>query len=333
MDWSADDPEDKDEAEDISEVAEGASYIETASFDTLKPSELVILNVLGAGAHATVYKAEWRRTFATSTSSIIKVAVKHLKTDLGEVHRNREQLTMLTDNHPNIVKCFDSTLVEPYLIVTELCEGGSLFDLLYNCKQALTLLQQVKILLDVASAMKYLHSQTPCILHRDLKSSNVLLATSVRQSMEPCAKVADFGLARPARKFGGEEPSSTDFTVGVGTYRWMAPEVFDETARYGDKVDVFSFAILMYEVLERRLPYDGIFKREDPRICLYVLNGNRPEVHNLDNGTYSPEIRKVLLGLMERSWHSAPMERPSFEELENELSIIYHNLVEGERTT
>ncbi|CAK9056056.1 unnamed protein product [Durusdinium trenchii] len=193
--------------------------LNAALFFTVKPSELRILSVLGSGAHANVYQAEWTRTFAAGTSSII-VAVKQLHTDLGEVYRNRERLTMLTD-HPNLVKCVDSTLEPPYLIITEFLAGGSLFDLLYNSSQQLSIWQQVKILLDIASGMRYLHEQKPCILHRDLKSSNVLLAKPLRSAtQEPFAKVADFGLARAS------DDVQQAMTAGVGTWRWMAPEVF-----------------------------------------------------------------------------------------------------------
>eukprot|EP00439_Symbiodinium_sp_Y106_P041906 s2637_g5.t1 len=148
------------EFEDLAGRIDDAA-LNTALFFTVKPSELRILSALGAGAHANVYKAEWTRTFAAGTSSII-VAVKQMHTDLGEVYRNRERLTMLTDRptartsaeHPNLVKCVDSTLEPPYLIITEFLAGGSLFDLLYNSDQELSLWQQVKILLDVASGMK-----------------------------------------------------------------------------------------------------------------------------------------------------------------------------------
>eukprot|EP00438_Fugacium_kawagutii_P011200 Skav235780 [mRNA] locus=scaffold3426:1065:1832:- [translate_table: standard] len=144
--------------------------LNAALFFTVKPSELQILSVLGSGGHANVYKANWTRSFAAGTSSII-VAVKHLHTDLGEVYRERERVTMLTD-HPNLVKCMDSTLEPPYLIITEFLAGGSLFDLLYNSSTELSLWQQLKILLDIASGMRYLHEQKPCILHRETRKKN-----------------------------------------------------------------------------------------------------------------------------------------------------------------
>ncbi|CAE8653716.1 unnamed protein product, partial [Polarella glacialis] len=161
--------------------------ISSLGFFTVKPSELKLLSKLGAGAHANVHKAVWTRSFAASTSSII-VAVKSLQSDLDAIYRDRESLTILTD-HPNLVKCFDSTLDPPYLVVTEFCAGGSLFNLLYNTTQELSARQRIKVLLDVATGMRYLHAQKPCILHRDLKSSNVLLTKPIRSpDQEPFAK-------------------------------------------------------------------------------------------------------------------------------------------------
>lgn len=305
------------EVEDLTDRIDDAA-LNTALFFTVKPSELRILTALGAGAHANVYKAEWTRTFAAGTSSII-VAVKQMHTDLGEVYRNRERLTMLTE-HPNLVKCVDSTLEPPYLIITEFLAGGSLFDLLYNSDQELSLWQQVKILLDVASGMKYLHEQKPCILHRDLKSSNVLLAKPLRNSsQEPFAKVADFGLSR----VDAAETSKQGMTVG-GTWRWMAPEVFassdDDPEPYNLKADVFSFGILMYEVMERQLPYSERFGNDvsDPRISLHVCMGLRPEVRS-STSEDSPEVREAIRNLMQRAWHNEPDDRPSFPELEEVL--------------
>ncbi|CAJ1355750.1 unnamed protein product [Effrenium voratum] len=298
--------------------------LNTALFFTVKPSELRILSVLGSGAHANVYKAEWTRTFTAGTSSII-VAVKQLHTDLGEVYRNRERLTMLTD-HPNLVKCVDSTLEPPYLIVTEFLAGGSLFDLLYNSGQQLSLWQQVKILLDVAAGMKYLHEQKPSILHRDLKSSNVLLAKPLRSAtQEPFAKVADFGLSRAEASSGFQA-----MTVGVGTWRWMAPEVFasdsDDMVPYDLKADVYSFGILMYEVLERQLPYSEQFGTDvcDPRISIHVCMGLRPEVKSAASD--SPELREELRRLMQRAWNNDPDERPDFQELEEQLTQMWTRL-------
>eukprot|EP00440_Ansanella_granifera_P059912 gb/GFBE01064934.1/.p1 GENE.gb/GFBE01064934.1/~~gb/GFBE01064934.1/.p1 ORF type:complete len:342 (+),score=40.16 gb/GFBE01064934.1/:1-1026(+) len=305
--------------------------IDKAEFFTVKPHELQLLCRLGSGACASVYKAEWTRTFASSTSSIY-VAVKELHADLDAVYRDRERLTMLTESHPNLVECFDSTLEPPYLIITEFCAGGSLFDVLYNSKQVLTLRQKLKILADVAAGMKCLHAQRPSILHRDLKSGNILLTNPITsRSQEPFAKVADFGLSR-ASEVTGSASAMRHLTLGVGTWRWMAPEVFvaEEGDQYDEKADVFSFGIVMYEVLEEKLPYSETFSQDvsDPRISLHVCMGMRPEVRTSGHETDEESLaaRTVLLDYMQKAWANEPSDRPTFEELDTVLQETYNKL-------
>jgi len=100
-------------------------------------------------------------------------------------------------SHPNLLKTFEVTTKSPFLIVTEYCEGGSLCDCVHRSSVPLSWRQRLKVLVDVAKGMEYLHSRNPRILHRDLKSCNVLLAKPItNQSDQPTAKVADFGLSR-----------------------------------------------------------------------------------------------------------------------------------------
>merc|ERR1719161_1413324 len=96
--------------------------------------------------------------------------------------------------------------------------------------------------------MSYLHSLSPQIIHRDLKSKKVLLATNVISEYEtPLAKVTDFGLSRALQ-------AGRILTQGIGTWRWMAPEMFS-SQNYTEKVDVFSFSMVVYELLAKKLPY------------------------------------------------------------------------------
>lgn len=292
--------------------------LDQADFFTVKPNELRALGMLGKGAQAHVYKAEWTRAFGACTSSII-VAVKRLHQKLGVMYRDREVLTLKTD-HPNLVKCFDCTLEKPYLIVNEFCAGGSLFDLIYNSKRELSIPQIIKCLADIADGMSFLHEQEPAILHRDLKSSNVLLMKPIRTSSQiPYAKVADFGLARASR----DGPDDSMMTIGVGTWRWMAPEVFETEGTdedpYDTRVDVFSFAMVIYECLTRRLPYVDHFPtdRPDPRIGLRVCQGLRPNVTKV-RGDSPPE----LIDIMQRSWDDDRAVRPPFSESKLELHAL-----------
>jgi len=238
---------------------------------------------------------------------------------VDDVCREREAMALHMD-HPNVVKCFDYTTVPPYLIVSEFCAGGSLFDALYASSLQLSIRQRVKILADVASGMRYLHAQKPSIIHRDLKSPNVLLTKHIRAGdQEPVAKVSDFGLSRFSSDQKASSTGSSNsraYTMGVGTWRWMAPEMFfaSDTNDYDESVDVYSFGIVSYEVLAQKVPYANEFpdlKDADPRMGLRVLDGLRPDVSELN-----PKFPSVLTEVMKKCWDDDPPLRPTFEELE-----------------
>ncbi|KAJ0389125.1 hypothetical protein P43SY_010627 [Pythium insidiosum] len=99
---------------------------------------------------------------------------------------------------------------------------------------------KVKIALHVAHALTYLHSLQPVIVHRDLKSKNILLTSDYD------AKVTDFGVSR--------ERADSTMTAGVGSSLWMAPEVM-LGERYDERADVFSFGVVLSELDTHMLPY------------------------------------------------------------------------------
>ena len=130
-----------------------------------------------------------------------------------------------------------------FCIITEYLAGGSLRKFLHQQEQHSVPLELVlKLALDIARGMQYLHSQG--ILHRDLKSENLLLGEDM------CVKVADFGISCLESQCG----SAKGFT---GTYRWMAPEMIKEK-HHTKKVDVYSFGIVLWELLTGQTPFDNM---------------------------------------------------------------------------
>ena len=206
-----------------------------------------ILEKLGEGGMATVYKAYDTRLEAD-------VAVKVIRTDkftpevlaraLKRFEREAKALARLT--HPNIVKVSDYGEYEgsPYLVMPYL-PGGNLKAFL---KQRGHLLWQeaVKLLLPIAEALDYAHSQN--VIHRDVKPSNILL-TERGQPM-----LTDFGVAKVL-----EEEATIALTgtgMGVGTPEYMAPEQFQGKAIDG-RADIYSLGIVFFETLTGRKPYQA----------------------------------------------------------------------------
>ncbi|KAJ8770800.1 hypothetical protein K2173_021447 [Erythroxylum novogranatense] len=197
-------------------------------------------------------------------------------------------------DHENIVK-FVGAIVHPALVlVTELVTGDTLTKYLYSIRpQLLDLKLAISFALDVARAMKYLHGNH--IVHRDLKPNNLLLTEDKRR-----IKLADFGMAI--------EESSNEMNSTAGTYRWMAPEVIrtedhivGEKKRYDRKVDVYSFAIVFWELLTNELPFNG---RHGFQVAYAnVAHNLRPSLENIPN---------ELAPFLEACWAANPKDRPEF---------------------
>ena len=155
-----------------------------------------------------------------------------------------------------------------------------------------------QIIIELASALKFLHEHG--VLHRDVKPANVGLA------MDGSVRLLDFGCARryrpknPARKL----------TRAVGTARYMAPEVSSD--HYcGFPADVFSWAILSWEVLTLKKPFAGMANSKDELKRLVQLHKRRPPLYIIA----SPILRKLL----QKSWDPLPNKRPDFAHILNEL--------------
>jgi len=151
------------------------------------------------------------------------------------------------------------------MLVTEYMDNGDLKTLLANCNSnTFSWEQKIQCALDVSEGLVYIHSMDPKIIHRDLKSANVLLNT------EMCAKITDFGVSR--------ETNDSTMTSGVGTYRWMAPEVLVD-GHYTELADIFSFGAILSELDTHRIPYSGLLNANgnpltDTAIITRVVRGS-----------------------------------------------------------
>lgn len=190
-------------------------------------NHLRIQSKIAASTFGHVYKGQYYGS---------DVAIKIIKDVLEnpQLHNEfmQEVSIMKKVRNRNVVQFIGASTVRPNLcILFEYMEKGSVHD--YLRKGPISLLEVMKIALDVARGMDYLHRLG--IIHRDLKTANLLIDGT------DTVKIADFGVAKIM-------DSGNCCTAETGTYRWMAPEVI-EHREYDHKVDVYSFGILLWELL------------------------------------------------------------------------------------
>lgn len=213
------------------------------------------------------------------------------KAQLMEQQFQQEVMMLATLKHPNIVR-FIGACRKPmvWCIVTEYAKGGSVRQfLMKRQKRSVPLKLAVKQALDVARGMAYVHGLG--LIHRDLKSDNLLIFG------DKSIKIADFGVARI-------EVQTEGMTPETGTYRWMAPEMIQHRP-YTQKVDVYSFGIVLWELITGMLPFQNMTAVQ---AAFAVVNKNvRPIIPN--------DCLPVLRDIMTRCWDPNPDVRPPFTEI------------------
>lgn len=238
-----------------------------------------------------------------------KVAIKKQKSfdRVSETEFKRELQALQSLSHRNLVNCIGAVFSIPQCLILEYCSGGDLFKLLHERKDVyLSWPQRIQILKDICQGMEYLHSNS--YIHRDLKPLNLLLNTPISNENDPVhVKISDFGLTRLC--------SDDEYMTGMlGTCHWMAPEVLI-SSKYTQKADVYSFSIILYEVITREYPYRGIRPNQ---ICEKVIKENlRPDIEILPD-----DCPRVLISLMKLCWNSNYEVRPTFTNILQILESI-----------
>ncbi|MQM12255.1 hypothetical protein Taro_045170 [Colocasia esculenta] len=203
----------------------------------------------------------------------------------------QEVMMLATLKHPNVVR-FIGACKKPmvWCIVTEYAKGGSVRQFLTKRQnRSVPLKLAVKQALDVARGMAYVHELG--FIHRDLKSDNLLIFG------DKSIKIADFGVARI-------EVQTEGMTPETGTYRWMAPEMIQHRP-YNHKVDVYSFGIVLWELITGMLPFQNM---SAVQAAFAVVNkGVRPII--------PPDCLPMLGEIMSRCWDANPDVRPTFAEV------------------
>jgi len=247
------------------------------------------LQLVDSGGYGNVYVAKYLH---------MRVAVKRLKkSQLRDLEGFKAEIaTMSKLRHPNIVLFIGAT-TSPLTIVTEYMARKSLFDVIHDANVDLNSRLVLRMVQDGALGMMYLHSLN--IIHRDLKSLNLLVDDSFN------VKLTDFGLSRVL---------SQDTTMTPhGTYAWRPPEMFKSEA-YDRKVDVYSFGIVLWELVTRAIPFDGL---PYETIKKNVLSGIRPPVPHSED-----VVVQEIVDLMQACWQTEPKLRPDFNDICEGLSEL-----------
>ncbi|TYK31456.1 serine/threonine-protein kinase STY46-like isoform X1 [Cucumis melo var. makuwa] len=248
-------------------------------------SLLVFEKKIASGSLSDLYKG----TFCGQD-----VAIKLLKNEnLNETVRRefvQEIHIMRKLRHKNVVQFIGASTRPPsFFIVTEYMSGGSIHDFLHQQKGVLSFPSLLRVAIDVSKGMDYLHQKN--IIHRDLKAANLLM------DEYGVVKVADFGVARVLAQSGV-------MTAETGTYRWMAPEVIEHKP-YDHKADVYSFGIVLWELLTGQLPYNNLTPLQ--AAIGVVQKGLRPKIPR--------HAHPMIVDLLEKCWLQDPSLRPEFSEI------------------
>nr|GMD27545.1 Serine/threonine-protein kinase CTR1 [Ipomoea batatas] len=272
----------------------------------IKNSDLEEIRELGSGTFGTVYHGKWRGTdVAIKRINARCFAGKHSEQERMRNDFWNEAIKLADLHHPNVVAFYGVVLDGPggsVATVTEYMVNGSLRTALQKSERNLDKWKCLLISMDVAFGMEYLHGKN--IVHFDLKSDNLLV--NLRDPHRPICKVGDLGLSKVK--------CQTLISGGVrGTLPWMAPELLNgSSSLVCEKVDVFSFGIVMWELLTGEEPYADL--HYGAIIGGIVSNTLRPPVPESCGADWK--------SLMERCWSAEPSERPSFTAIANELRAI-----------
>uniref|UniRef100_A0A2P2LRC4 non-specific serine/threonine protein kinase n=2 Tax=Rhizophora mucronata TaxID=61149 RepID=A0A2P2LRC4_RHIMU len=215
---------------------------------------------------------------------------------------NREVTLLSRLRHPNIIKFVAACKNQPvYCVITEYLSEGSLRAYLHKLEhKSLPLQKLIAIALEIAHGMEYIHSQG--VIHRDLKPENILINQNFNM------KIADFGIAC-------EEVYCDSLGDDPGTYRWMAPEMIKKKS-YGRKVDVYSFGLILWEMLTGTIPYEDM---NPIQAAFAVVNKNlRPVIP----GNCPPAMRDLI----EQCWSLRPEKRPEFSQIVKLLEQLESSL-------
>jgi hypothetical protein len=252
---------------------------------------LTLGELLGTGGFGNVHRGTWNRA---------TVAIKQLNgvfTPRAIEELKQETAMMANLRSPYIVQLYGVCLEKGrYAMVMELMSRGSLYELLHN-QQPLAWSTRYKIAMDITNGVYFLHQKR--IIHRDLKSLNVLLDENLK------AKISDFGLSTIKK----ESRSTTKVDKSVGTLAWMALELFKPRPQYSTASDIYALGMVFWELAAREIPWKDV---ADPILLPgFLRDGEQEEIPE--------DCPQWLADIIKSCWHQDPKARPTIEEIAHQL--------------
>uniref|UniRef100_A0A803NQC1 non-specific serine/threonine protein kinase n=1 Tax=Cannabis sativa TaxID=3483 RepID=A0A803NQC1_CANSA len=248
--------------------------------------------MVASGSYGDLYKG----TYCSQEVAIKILKPERINTDMQREFA-QEVFIMRKVRHKNVVQFIGACTKPPSMcIVTEYMSGGSVYDYLHKKRGFFKLPNLLKVATDISKGMNYLHQNN--IIHRDLKAANLLMDEN------GVVKVADFGVARVQAQSGV-------MTAETGTYRWMAPEVIEHKP-YDHKADIFSFGVVLWELLTGKLPYEFLTPLQ--AAVGVVQQGLRPPIPK--------QTHPKLVEILGKCWERDPALRPDFSEIIDTLQQI-----------
>ncbi|KAJ6252351.1 leucine rich repeat kinase 2 [Anaeramoeba flamelloides] len=272
-------------------VKQTTHQIDLLDAPEIDTDEIKNLQEIGEGKSKIVYRGKYNN----GVVALLKLKGQ-FNFDKKEIETFKSEIQILNNfRHPNMVQIFGaSTKVPNYAIICEFCEGGDLTHLLQSTEK-ITDEKKFKLAEDIAKGLSFLHDKN--IIHRDLKSANVLITKDV-------AKITDLGISIIQSKKG------ETLTEYAGTKIWMAPEIL-RGEQYSFSADIYSMGIILWEIATRKLPLTELKESE---IMEKVGNQNyRPKL---------PEKWTYFNELMASCWDTDPNVRPQAVEFLEEIQTI-----------
>ncbi|PIA57615.1 hypothetical protein AQUCO_00600381v1 [Aquilegia coerulea] len=269
--------------------------------------------ILGQGSFGPVYKA----TMPTSEVVAIKVLASDSKQGEREFQTEVSLLGRL--HHRNLVNlvgyCVDKG---QHMLIYEYMSNGSLENLLYKeGERVFTWEERLQVALDISHGIEYLHEgASPPVIHRDLKSANILLDNTMR------AKVADFGLSK-------EVVLDRKNSSLKGTYGYIDPE-YMSTNKFTKKSDIYSFGIIIFELITAIHPQQNLM--EYVNLASMSPDGVDEILDNQLVGKCSVEEVRLLANIAHKCLHKTPKRRPQIADVSQALSRIRQRRLQKEDT-